>query len=220
MGPNYKRPSVAVPNRNRGESAPSQASLADIKWPALFPDQALKQLIASALAHNFDLVLASERVEEARARYRIAGANQYPFVYADEQAGAVRYSTIGSNLQGAPGSPTEATYTQTGMALSWELDLWGRIRRLKESARAEYLATEEARRGVTVSLIGDVAGNYFTLRERDLELQIARNTRDIADPQSAIDQPAPRSRRRHRPRRPAGEAVPLSRHRADRQRGG
>ena len=181
VGPNYKRPSVPAPGQYRGGPAPSQASLADTKWPDLFPDEALKQLIAAALAHNFDLAMASERVEEARARYRIAGANQYPFVYADEQAGTVRYSTIGSSLQGAPGTPTEATYTQTGLALSWELDLWGRIRRLKESARAQYLATEEARRGVIVSLIGDVAGNYFTLRERDLELQIARNTRDIAD---------------------------------------
>ena len=181
VGPNYKRPSVPAPGQYRGGPAPSQASLADTRWPDLFPDDTLKQLIAAALAHNFDLAMASERVEEARARYRIAGAAQYPFVYAEEQAGTVRYSTIGSSVQSAPGSPTEATYTQTGLALSWELDLWGRIRRLKESARAEYLATEEARRGVIVSLIGDVASNYFTLRERDLELQIARSTRDIAD---------------------------------------
>ena len=181
VGPNYKRPSVAVPEQHRGEASPSAASLADTKWPDLFPDEKLKQLISTALAHNMDLELASERVEEARARYRITGARQYPFLYGDEQAGTVRYSTIGSSLQSAPGSPTEATYTQTGAALSWELDLWGRVRRLKESARAEYLSTEEARRGVMVSLVGDVAGNYFTLRERDLELQIARNTRDIAD---------------------------------------
>ena len=92
-------------------------------------------------------------------------------------------------------------------------------RRLTESARAQYLATEEARRGVIVSLIGDVAGNYFTLRERDLELEIASHTRDIADSQPAPGPPAPRSRRGHRPRRPPGGTVSLSRHRADRQRG-
>jgi multidrug efflux system outer membrane protein len=72
-------------------------------------------------------------------------------------------------------------YTQAGAALSWELDLWGRVRRLTESARAQYLATEEARRGVLVSLIGDVASTYFTLRERDLELEIARGTKDNAE---------------------------------------
>src|ERR1035438_10234438 len=69
---------------------------------------------------------------------------------------------------------------QVGAALSWELDLWGRLRRLTESARAQYLATEEARRGVVVSLVADVAANYFTLRERDRELEIARGTRDLA----------------------------------------
>ena len=180
VGPNYKRPSVTAPDQYRGAPAPSQASLADTRWPDLFPDDTLKQLISTALAHNFDLALASERVEEARARYRIAGASQYPSVYAGAQYTATQSSTVGAQPS-SPGFPSPVGYVQTGATLSWELDLWGRIRRLKESARAEYLATEEARRGVTVSLIGDVAGNYFTLRERDLELQIARSTRDIAD---------------------------------------
>jgi multidrug efflux system outer membrane protein len=79
-----------------------------------------------------------------------------------------------------PGTDLSASYTQAGAALSWEIDLWGRLRRLTEAARAQYLATEEGRRAVIVSLIGDVMTNYFTLRERDLELQIANQTRDIA----------------------------------------
>jgi multidrug efflux system outer membrane protein len=180
VGPNYKRPSVPAPDQYRGDLAPNQASLADTRWPDLFPDDTLKQLISTALAHNFDLALASERVEEARARYRITSASQYPSVYGSGQYTGTQSSTIGAQPS-SPGFPSAVTYTQAGAALSWELDLWGRIRRLKESARAEYLATEEARRGVTVSLIGDVAGDYFTLRERDLELQIARSTRDIAE---------------------------------------
>ena len=180
VGPNYKRPSVAVPDSYRG-AASAAASLADARWPETFPDDTLKQLISTALEHDFDLALASERIEEARARYRIAGANQYPFVYAGIQGVGTQTSTIGSAVNPASTRPEAITYSQVGAALSWELDLWGRIRRLKESARADYLATEEARRGVTVSLIGDVAGGYFTLRERDLELQIARATHDIAD---------------------------------------
>ena len=181
VGPNYKRPSVPAPAQHRGAAAPAAASLADTRWPDLYPDETLKQLISAALAHNFDLALASARVEEARARYRIAGAAQYPFVYAGAQPAVSKSSTIGSSIQTVPGSRTEVAYSQIGVALSWELDLWGRIRRLKEAARAEYLATEEARRGVTVSLVGDVAAGYFTLRERDLELQNARNTRDIGE---------------------------------------
>jgi len=181
LGPNYKRPSVPVPGQYRGTPAPpSAASLADTKWPDLFQDDALKQLMAAALEHNLDLALAAERVEEARARFRIAGANQYPFLYAEGQFSANRSSLIGANPLVPANSSLDVSYTQAGAALSWELDLWGRLRRLNQSARAQYLATEEARRGVIVSLIGDVAAGYFTLRERDLELEIARGTRDVA----------------------------------------
>jgi len=180
VGPNYKRPAVPVPPQNRGGGAPTAASLADTKWPEMFPDDTLKQLISTAIEHNFDLALATERVEEERARYRITSASQYPSVYAGAQYTGSQSSTIGSQ-PASPGFPSPVTYAQVGGALSWELDLWGRIRRLKEAARAQYLSTEEVRRGVMVSLIGDVAGNYFTLRERDLELQIAGNTHEIAD---------------------------------------
>jgi NodT family efflux transporter outer membrane factor (OMF) lipoprotein len=181
VGPNYKRPVVDVPAQHRGAAAPSAVSLADTRWPDLFPDDTLKQLISTALAHNFDLAMASERVEEARARYRITGANRYPFLYAGAQYAGMETSTIGASKSSIRDSSTDVTYLQVGPALSWELDLWGRVRRLTESARAEYLATEEARRGVMVSLVGDVAANYFTLRELDLELQIAKGTRAVAD---------------------------------------
>lgn len=181
VGPNYKRPSVPAPPQYRGAPpGASPASLADTKWPDLFQDDALKRLIAAALEHNFDLSMAAERVEQARARFQISGAYQYPFVFGQAQFTATRPSRIGSSRAAPSSSSLDSSYTQAGVALSWELDLWGRLRRLKESARAQYLATEEARRGVVVSLIGDVAGDYFTLRERDLELEIARATRDIA----------------------------------------
>jgi multidrug efflux system outer membrane protein len=182
LGPHYKRPSVPVPGEYRGAppAPPSAASLADTKWPDLYQDDTLKKLIAAALDHNLDLALAAERVQEARARFRIAGANQYPFLYAAGQFDATRPSVIGANTFIPAGTSLDVSYTQVGAALSWELDLWGRLRRLKESARAQYLATEEARRGVIVSLVGDVAANYFTLRERDRELEIARATRDDA----------------------------------------
>jgi multidrug efflux system outer membrane protein len=179
VGPNYKRPAVAVPEHYRGGTADA-ASLADKKWSDLFNDDALRQLLEGALQNNFDLGIASERVLEARAQFRIQRASQFPDVTGQADFTAVRTPGASSLVALPPGTSLEGSYSQVGLALSWELDLWGRLRRLSEAARAQYLATEEGRRGVTVSLIGDVIADYFLLRERDSELEIARQTRDIA----------------------------------------
>jgi multidrug efflux system outer membrane protein len=182
VGPNYKRPEVPAPPQFRGPQAPSAApSLADTKWADLFHDDTLHQLIDTALEQNFDLAIAAQRVEEARAQFRITGAGRFPFLYAEGQFSGNRPSRIGSNPAVPANASLDSSYTQAGTALSWELDLWGRIRRLTEAARAQYLATEESRRGVIVSLVADVADTYFTLRERDLELDIARSTNEIAN---------------------------------------
>lgn len=181
VGPNYKRPGVQVPETHRGAAAPAtDASLTDARLAELFDDDMLGALLEEALRNNFDLALATERVEQARARFHITGAAQYPTVNAHGQFSANRPSRVGSNPM-TPGGSMDASYTQAGGLLSWELDLWGRVRRLRESARAQYLATEEARSGVLVSLTADVAGAYFTLRARDLELEIARGTHEIAE---------------------------------------
>jgi len=182
VGPNYKRPAVPAPDAFRGApAASSPASIADTKWADLFEDDTLKQLMATALERNFDLSIAAERVEEAQAGYQIARSGRYPSLGAQGGFTATRSSRIGPNTDIPPNVDIDASYTQAGGVLSWELDLWGRVRRLTESARAQYLATEEGRRAVTVSLIADVTGTYFTLRERDLELEIARATADIAE---------------------------------------
>jgi NodT family efflux transporter outer membrane factor (OMF) lipoprotein len=179
VGPNYKRPAVAVPDQYRGAAA-DPASLADKKWSDLFQDDALRQLVDAALQHNFDLGIASERVLEARAQFHITRANEFPNLSGQAGFTAARESGASSLFPLAPGTVLQGSYTQVGFALSWELDLWGRLRRLSESGRAQYLATEEGRRGVVVSLIGDVMNDYFLLRERDQELEIAQRTRDIA----------------------------------------
>ena len=179
VGPNYKRPAVSIPPQFPG-AADSTASLADKKWADLFQDDTLKQLISEALEKNFDLGIASQRVLQAREQFRIEGAARYPYVAAQGQFAAARGSSVGAqNIK--PGTPMDVSYTQAGGGLSWELDFWGRVRRLNESARAQYLATEEARNAIVVSLISDAAGGYFSLREGDLELEIARGTRDIAE---------------------------------------
>ena len=181
LGPNYHRPQVAVPDQFRNASpAAGPSSIADTKWFDLFQDDTLKQLVATALANNFDLQIAAERVLEARAQYGVTRAGLFPTLEAQGQFTASRTSSVGSFNFIPKDSNLSTSYTQAALSLSWEIDLWGRVRRLSEAARAQYLASEEARHGVTISLISDVMNSYFALREQDLELEIGQQTREIA----------------------------------------
>jgi multidrug efflux system outer membrane protein len=178
MGPNYKRPAVAAPNSFRNAppaGADPTASIADTKWQSLFSDETLNQMVTKALANNFDVRIAAERAQEARANLGITRANQFPFVDAQATFNASHGSTIGSVPLPA-GSKFNFSYTTLGAALNWEVDLWGRLRRLTEAARANYLASEEGRRGVQVSLVADVIESYLQLLEQDSELDISRKT--------------------------------------------
>lgn len=181
IGPNYRRPAISAPEQFRyGTPAAGDESLANTKWFNLFQDEVLNGLVKEALTNNFDLRIASERVLEARASLGITRSQLYPQLSFTPEFVAAKSSTVGSIAFIPQGVSTEVTYTQAGFSVGWELDVWGRIRRLTESARAQYLASEDARRGVTTTLISDVSSTYFQLRELDLELAISRNTRDVA----------------------------------------
>ncbi|MCU1232153.1 MAG: efflux system, outer rane lipoprotein NodT family [Candidatus Solibacter sp.] len=181
MGPNYKRPQVALPPEFRGAPASDPAaSVADTKWQDLFPDPTLNQMVTTALKNNFDLRIAAERVEQARAQLGITRANQFPALDAQVGFTGTRSSSIGANTFLPAGTPIQSSYTSLGAALSWELDIWGRLRRLTEAARARYLASNEARRAVDVSLVANVMESYFQLLEQDLELDISNKTQGIA----------------------------------------
>jgi outer membrane protein, multidrug efflux system len=181
VGPNYQRPPVAAPDQYYGLAGQAQAaSIADVPWWELFEDPALKGLIEEALHDGYDVRIAAARVEEARARYGIAGANFYPQVGYNGQFVRERVSGF------EPGVPSNGETTPlisvNVPTVSWELDIWGRVRRLTESAKAQYLATEEARRGVILSLVSEVASAYFDLRQLDEDLEIARrNTAAFRD---------------------------------------
>jgi len=127
-------------------------------------------LIEEALRSGYDVRLAAWRVEEARANAGIANSEFYPRIQAGGGWSRVRNSEFVD-----PRRTTNDVYN-VQVGVSWELDLWGRIRRLKEAALAEYLATEEARRGVMLSLTADVARSYFQLRALDFQLEIAQRT--------------------------------------------
>ncbi len=184
MGPNYKRPLVEVPSAHRGAADAAQgtasASLADLKWFDVFRDDTLTGLVSTALQQNFEVRIAAERVLQARAAYGISRADRWPAVDASAGVTAARASQRGANRAIPAGANTGVSYIDAGFSIGWELDVWGRVRRLNEAARAQYLATEEARRGVITTLVADVSETYLELRALDLELEIARRTRDVA----------------------------------------
>ena len=181
MGRNYARPAIETPSTFRAAPAGASASsLADLQWFELFRDETLTELVTTSLRQNFELQIAAERVLQARALYGITRADQFPSVDASAGLTATRLSQRGANRAVAPGSSSDVSYTQAGFSLGWELDVWGRLRRLSEAARAQYLATEEAKRGVVTTLVADVTQTYLALRALDLELEIAVRTREVA----------------------------------------
>ena len=176
VGPNYERPRLPTPPDYRFVTAPAQAqTMADAPWFQVFEDPTLQDLIRQAIANNLDLRVAVAHVEEARARAGIAKSYLYPQV-----DGTAAYGVRGaSTTENADDNPHQSG--AYGFQLSWEIDLFGRLRRGQEAVVALALASEQGRRGVLVTLVGDVATNYFLLRELDLQLEIARETLRIND---------------------------------------
>jgi multidrug efflux system outer membrane protein len=177
IGPDYKRPVVAEPPAFRGQAAAEAASLADAPWWDAFQDPGLQALVREALQRNYDVRIAAARVQEARAALSVARSDLYP---SFDYGASVSRSKVGPGIQGRPGGPVPqaSTFYSASMSASWELDIWGRIRRLNEAARANLFATEDARRGVWLTLVSDVAQAYFELLELDVQLRIARNSTD------------------------------------------
>jgi len=167
LGPNYTRPAVDVPQTFRFASdAPSSATLADVPaWWRAFGDTELDALVDEGLLANHDLNIATARVDEFAARVVQTRAQGLPQV--GYGAGAGRQSVGAGNVSD--------NYSAL-LSASWELDLWGRIRREDEAARANLLATEQARLGVALTLVSSVISGYVTLLDLDRQLEIAQAT--------------------------------------------
>jgi multidrug efflux system outer membrane protein len=174
VGPDYKRPAdLPAPPEFRGVLSPQQAeSIADLHWSAVFNDPELRVVLETALANNLDLKIAAARVEEFRGRARVARSYLGPSL-----------GVTGSTAP-APGTPDDSTYS-LGLSLNWEIDLFGRLRRANEAARAQLLATEDFQRGVVNALVADVATTWFRLREIDEEIAIIE--RSIASQSASLD---------------------------------
>ncbi|MBY0503368.1 MAG: multidrug efflux RND transporter permease subunit [Bryobacteraceae bacterium] len=177
MGPNFKAPTMPAPPQFRGATALDAQSFGDLKWVDVFADATLRSLVDEALKNNYDLRIAAQRIEDSRAQVTVAASNEFPFVNAGGNLTNRELATIGNNPL-PPNIQRELTYGRGFLDMAFQLDFWGRYRRLTEAARAQFLAQEYNRRALTVSLISDVASNYFQLLELDRELDISRRTLD------------------------------------------
>jgi outer membrane protein, multidrug efflux system len=181
VGPDYKRPKLAVPAAFRAPEPLPQtdtASLADAKWFEVFRDEKLQELIRAALAQNYDLRDAAARVEQARANLGVTRSDQFPQVNA---TGAVEFTRLSRDGQlPLPKGFVTNQNRNWGLAglnlLSYEIDLWGRLRRATEAARANLLGAEENRKAVVSALVAEVAADYFQLLQLDYELEISQRT--------------------------------------------
>ncbi len=176
VGPNYSRPELPAPPAHRFFEGEAQAqSIADTPWWEIVKDQHLQSLISEAVVNNLDLRVATARVAEARAQYGIARSYLFPEVGVSAGYQAEQGSRLSEPPQGTAAKKTHQNWS-AGFPISWEIDLFGRVRREKEAAFAAYLATEEGRRAALITLVADVASTYLFLRELDLQLDVARRT--------------------------------------------
>ena len=179
IGPDYERPYIPDPEQFRTqpqeEKEIDSTSLAEMPWWELFQDEELHYLIRTALQENKDLMMAAARVDEARGELGVTRSQLFP--QFDARAGYSYRGIPSALIPGEAGNINlETDIYRIGGALSWELDVWGQLRRATEASRAELMATEEARRAIILGLISQVAQTYFELRALDLELEITRRS--------------------------------------------
>ncbi|HXD07335.1 MAG TPA: efflux transporter outer membrane subunit [Burkholderiaceae bacterium] len=171
-GPDYRRPELALPAQYH-EIGTAPISVADTAWWQSFQDPVLDQLVGEALANNRDIAIAAARVEQFYGALRSTRSGLFPQVGAELNGTRARFSentgipTLGTNPRSS---------VQADLFASWEIDLFGRLRRQTEAARADLLASEEARRGVVLSVVAGVVDGYVSLRDADQELEVSRRT--------------------------------------------
>jgi multidrug efflux system outer membrane protein len=175
MGPDYERPEIDTPV-SYIQPVQEGESFANMPWWDLLQDPQLQELIRIALEENKDLGIAVARIEEFRAVLGVTRADQFPTVDLNATGGRT------SNSENTfPGNLVDGTqdYYRLSADVFFEVDLFGRLRRATEAARAQLLATEEARRSITISLVANVASTYMLLRDLDAQLEIARRTEKL-----------------------------------------
>src|SRR5262245_40085581 len=171
------RPPVQTPPVYRADpTQPTRQSLGDEKWFDVFRDDQLRELIRTALEYNYDVREAVARVDAARANLGIVRADQYPTIAASADVTTERRSRSGTVDIPEPIKRDRSFGSVLLNLLTFELDIWGRLRKATAAAKADMLASEETRKAVLTTLVSDVATAYFSMRELDFELEISKRT--------------------------------------------
>jgi multidrug efflux system outer membrane protein len=174
-GPDYERPAIDAPAQFQYAAAAAVAT-ADAAWWKAFGDPVLDALVAESLVHNDNVRIAVANLEQAAAVFTQSRSQLFPQIGYDASAARSRSPQPGLPPEVPRLIPNPDDAYRAGLSASWEIDFWGRIRRLTEAARAQALASDEARRSIIVSLVAGVATNYLQLRGLDAQLAIARQT--------------------------------------------
>src|SRR5438552_6552721 len=175
----YERPLVKTPDTFRGANAVAptdQTSIGDLKWFEVFKDEELQKLVRTAFVQNYDLRAAVARINAARANLGLARSDQFPQVDATADLTTARSSRNGQLSASGQGGRTRSFGSVLLNLLNFEIDVWGRLRQQTKAARAELRASEEDRKAVMTTVVGDVATGYFSSLALDSELDIDKRT--------------------------------------------
>ncbi|MFZ4288742.1 efflux transporter outer membrane subunit [Variovorax sp. HJSM1_2] len=173
LGPDYQRPALDVPAQHRHAELATTGAVVDVAWWKQWGDPVLAALVDEALTANQDIAASSARVEQFYGSLGQIRGQLYPQIGAD--LGGTRSRASGRSVSPAPAQNPYSGY-QADLTVSWEIDLFGRVRRLTEAAQADLQAAEEARRGVLLSVVAATASGYVTLRDLDNRLEVSRRT--------------------------------------------
>lgn len=183
VGKMYQQPALNLPEQYRNAPASADSSVASIPWQEVFTDPVLQQLVNKALEQNFDLQVAMRRIDITSEYVKQARLQLLPTLNAQASASysnPSENSLNGISLKNFLGTDHIEDYT-TSLGLSWEIDVWGKIRRLKEAAVADYLQSSEAGKAIKTALIANVANSYFNLLMLDEQIKIAERNLQLSD---------------------------------------
>ncbi|MHB8286074.1 MAG: TolC family protein, partial [Caulobacteraceae bacterium] len=184
VGPTFHAPAVDAPAQWGAEPQAASATYAgqiDSAWWDSFHDAELSSLVHRLATQNLDLKVAAERIDQARNERKIAASQGLPQIHTDSTYTHTRLSPTGmvALLTPAPGAPLEYNMWENDVSVSWELDLFGRVRRSVEAAQANTEVEEEARHGLALATIADLAADYMQLRDVQARIVIARQDLEL-----------------------------------------